>query len=248
MKYANAIKQTAKRMGVQQKIDKLYGDTIEFVDYKYGSIRIMFDRLENKVNLVLVEDCTNEDNINKMCETYIAIDFALKSMFDLCEEIDKYFDKELKEIMEIYVNACGVFSNSRTQVMQTAFCFLFNFRKTFIDWTTDIILENAKVLDDRHEGMKEGLEYIFLKINEDENEEIEESVISKTRKLYIAKSKDLEQIALENGYVFKSQNASSHKKYEHIKTKKCIVIPTHSKDIGLGLSFTIRKQILKNAM
>lgn len=245
MKYAVQIRKTAKRMGVQQKIDSLYGDTIEFVDYKYSNIRILFDRLEEKINLILTEDATNEENINRMCETYIAIDFALKSMFDLCEEIDKYFDKELKEIMEIYVNACSCFSRSRTEVIQNAFCFLFNFRKTFIDWTTDIILENAKVLDDRHEGMKEGLEYIFSKINEDENEN-ENEIINKTRKLYVSKSRELEQMCIENGYEFKSQNGS-HKKYEHKKSKKCVVVPMHSKDIGFGLSFKIQQEILANA-
>lgn len=248
MKHAAQIRQTAKRMGVESKINSLYGDTIEFVDYKYGSIRTMFDRLENKVNLVLVEDCTNEENINKMCETYIAIDFALKSMFDLCEEIDKYFDKQLKEIMEIYVNACAMFSRSRTEVMQNAFCFLFNFRKTFIDWTTDIIFEHAKELDDRHEDLRSGLEYIFEKMNENENENEEENeIINKTRKLYVSKSRELEQMCIENGYEFKSQNGS-HKKYQHKKSKKCVVVPIHSKDIGLGLSFTIRKQILANAI
>lgn len=246
MKHANAIKKTAKRMGVQQKIDKLYGDTIEFVDYKYSNIRILFDRLEEKINLILTEDVTNEENINRMCEIYIAIDFALKNLFDLCEVIDEQFDKEMKDIMQIYVNACSVFSNSKTEVMQNAFCFLFNFRKSFVSWAEDIIFENAEKLDNRHEEMRPSLDYIFDKIRENENEE-ENEIINKTKKLYVSKSRELEQMCIENGYEFKSQNGS-HKKYQHKKSKKCVVVPIHSKDIGFGLSFKIQQEILTNAI
>ena len=81
---------------------------------------------------------------------------------------------------------------------------------------------------------------------DDLNEDIEIKKEDITRFNYISDYKKLEKFALENDYEFKSQNASSHKKYEHKQTKQCVMIPSH--EIGYGLSIKIQKQILKGAV
>lgn len=61
---------------------------------------------------------------------------------------------------------------------------------------------------------------------------------------YIGNVKELERMAKDLGYVLKSQNGS-HKKYENPETHQCVTIPYHgSKDVGLGLSKSIQKQLM----
>lgn len=64
-----------------------------------------------------------------------------------------------------------------------------------------------------------------------------------TRKIF--NYREIEALAIKSGFQYKWSNASSHKIYEHSKSKKCIVIPCHN--LGLGLSIKIQKQIVKNS-
>ena len=65
---------------------------------------------------------------------------------------------------------------------------------------------------------------------------------------YIANVRDLEKMAKALGYVLKSQNGS-HRKYENIETHQCVTIPFHrGKDIGVGLSRSIQKQLIEGVV
>ena len=57
--------------------------------------------------------------------------------------------------------------------------------------------------------------------------------------------KDMEKLALKNGFIYKWSNGS-HNVYEHNETNKIVVIPAH--ELGLGLSLKIQKQIYTNAI
>lgn len=59
----------------------------------------------------------------------------------------------------------------------------------------------------------------------------------------ITDRKQLQQMARNNGFEFKSQ-CGSHRKYEN-SNGDIVVIPMHSYDIGKGLSHKIQKQILQ---
>jgi predicted RNA binding protein YcfA (HicA-like mRNA interferase family) len=81
----------------------------------------------------------------------------------------------------------------------------------------------------------------------DENEEIVEIVeIVETKdiEVHIMKvtdRKELIDLALDNGYVFKSQKGS-HMKFEN-EDGKVVIVPMHNGDCGIGLSYAIQKQI-----
>ena len=57
--------------------------------------------------------------------------------------------------------------------------------------------------------------------------------------------KEMESLALKNGFSYKWSNGS-HNIYEHNKSKKIVVIPAH--ELGLGLSIKIQKQIQSNTI
>ncbi|MGL4773234.1 MAG: type II toxin-antitoxin system HicA family toxin [Clostridium sp.] len=72
--------------------------------------------------------------------------------------------------------------------------------------------------------------------------EIPEPILKKNEKIF--NYKDMVKIALDNGYEYKWSNGS-HNIYEHSKSQKIVVIPSHS--LGLGLSKKIMKQIQANS-
>ena len=82
-------------------------------------------------------------------------------------------------------------------------------------------------------------------VDEDEEiEVIEEIVETKDIEVHIMKvtdRKELIELAQDNGYVFKSQRGS-HMKFED-SNGKIVIVPMHSGDCGIGLSYTIQKQI-----
>lgn len=59
----------------------------------------------------------------------------------------------------------------------------------------------------------------------------------------ITDRKELEQLAMDNGFEFKRQTGS-HRIYEN-ENGQVTVIPFHGKDINVGLAYEIQKQILK---
>lgn len=90
------------------------------------------------------------------------------------------------------------------------------------------------------------METILDRIEKDEENnvgylEIELQVGDLKKYNYIPNWKDIERIAIDKGFTYKSTNGS-HRKLEHEKTRKCITIPMHGQ-MGLGISLEIQKQI-----
>ena len=247
MKYGVQIRQMAKRMGVNQKIDSLYDMTANVINNRYGTIKREFCLLEQELNELLSGTSLDDDKVKGICEHYIFIDSLLEHMFDITIECQDIFKAEIEEISRIYVQATACFSESgRDEIIGKSFCFVSKFRNDYYNWIEDFIALNIDELADIHKRMGEGLEYVYNAIDDDcSSVEIMEEV--RRRGNYIASAKQLEELAIENGYHFKSQNGS-HKKYENEKSKKCVIIPTHTKDLGVGISFAIQKQILANAI
>ena len=111
---------------------------------------------------------------------------------------------------------------------------------------TSIIIEdlekNDKYLQNLNEVTYELITNILEKFNEEENEIENEVITTKdiTRFEYIPNYKDLERIAKEKGFEYKSCKGSHHK-WENNKGK-VVIIPAHSQ-MGLGLSLIIQKRL-----
>lgn len=89
------------------------------------------------------------------------------------------------------------------------------------------------------------IEMILERLENEENNveyiEIDLQIGDLKKYNYIPNWKDLERIAINKGFSYKSTNGS-HRKLEHEKTRKCITIPMHGQ-MGLGISLKIQKQI-----
>lgn len=249
MKYAAQIRQTAKRMGVESKIENLYDLVAEDINLTYNRIRKEFNELEVELNSVLTNNMKDEETI-EFCKHYISINCMLENMFDLVSNIEDKFKKEIYDISRIYIEATAMFSEGgMREGFGKSYCFVAKFRNDLYKWIEDFIVLNIDELLEIHTKLGEGLEYVFTYIQEleNENEELNEIIKDVKRFSYVASPKDLQNTAIENGYEFKSQ-CGSHMKYEHKKSKKCVIIPLHNKDMGYGISMAIQKQILANAI
>lgn len=114
----------------------------------------------------------------------------------------------------------------------------FSFNKGFVD---DI----SPLLD---KCIKE--DNIQLEITQDKvrvssyiEENLKPKSIIQTKKIF--NYKDMEKYALDQDYEFKWSNGTSHKIFQHRRTNKCVVIPSH--ELGYGLSCKIQKQIALNS-
>ena len=250
MKYAVQIRQTAKRMGVQQKINDLYDLVAEDINLTYNRIKKEFSELEAELNSVLTNNMEDDEQTIEFCKHYININIMLECMFDLVSNIEDKFKSEIYDISRIYIEATAMFSEGgMREGFGKSYCFVAKFRNDLYKWIEDFIILNIDELFEIHSKLGQGLEYVFTYIQEleDENEELNEIIKDVKKFSYVASPKDLQNTAIENGYEFKSQSGS-HMKYEHKESKKCIIIPNHSKDLGLGISYQIQKQILANAI
>lgn len=117
--------------------------------------------------------------------------------------------------------------------------------KKFTDVIISDLEKNDKYLLELNSVTFELITNILERFNDED--EVEEIITTEDIKRYnyIPNYKDLERIALNNGYIYKHSNGS-HRRLEHKDTKKCITIPSHNQ-LGLGISLAIQKQIYINA-
>ena len=98
-----------------------------------------------------------------------------------------------------------------------------------------------ELVEDKVYGLLKSEELCQTDTDTDDNLETNESMSIKK----IFDYKEMESLALKNGFSYKWSNGS-HNIYEHNKSKKIVVIPAH--ELGLGLSIKIQKQIQSNAI
>jgi len=54
--------------------------------------------------------------------------------------------------------------------------------------------------------------------------------------------KEMARLLMKNGFVEVKSNGGSHKKFQNPLTKKTVIVPFHTKDLGKGLQHIILKQ------
>lgn len=98
-----------------------------------------------------------------------------------------------------------------------------------------------ELVEDKVYGLVKSEE--LYKTNTDINDNLQKNESMSIKKIF--DYKEMESLALKNGFSYKWSNGS-HNIYEHHKSKKIVVIPAH--ELGLGLSIKIQKQIQSNAI
>ena len=118
----------------------------------------------------------------------------------------------------------------------------FFIEETVLDFCGDIeaylefLIDSVESIENDKKDDEDNIDEEIV-LNDTKNEDF------KIRKIFCHKK--MQKLAISKGYSYKWSNGR-HDIFEHEKTKKIVVIPANT--LGLGLSITIQKQILKNAI
>ena len=238
MQYVDDAKEVVVH-GMSRKIDRIVG---------------LIDLLENSV------DCPNEhigkvvnsifDEYVEICESIESVDLAIlfADIFDDLAEFD--FDTKRNAVFDYFVNTVQTIPFLTLQKVQIAYKQLqYTCNEEFKRyWRMSI----KQLVDDVNEQflytqslMLQKLQSIKVVVQEHEVEVVsEEEDVTVVKFKKITDREQLQQLARNNGFEFKSQKGS-HRKYEDANGK-VVVVPIHNCDIGKGLSHEIQKQILNN--
>jgi predicted RNA binding protein YcfA (HicA-like mRNA interferase family) len=217
-----------------------FEDDIKFIQNEDDLINIIDKFCTINSNTIIHLNSTYDDkkrkldfqqHTTKICSTYIDI-------------MTCYIDK-------VMANECIPYMKSKKDLdlINKRRLFLLNkYNKTFISLSNELFND---FLNDMILFMKDYLLDIVSNeqldnINDIPDENIIIEKINKNKTFQIQKIfdyKNMQSLALNNGYKYKWSNGD-HNIYEHLKTNKIIVIPSHT--LGLGLSIKIQKQIYKN--
>jgi len=211
----------------------------------------VFDSLSNEIIQAVVEA-----EIVSTAESYDEFEDENKELWKLSElrtsELSSRFIKYMntldRRLWEL-IDKCTPYIKSKKESNQ-----ILARRKLTFKSIADQSLNYLKLLD---EELKEQLPLIlenkrllckYTNWKYEENSNIyEDEVVEINSKEYkilkIFDYKEMEKLAVSNDYKYK-WSSGSHRVYEHAKSKKIIVIPSH--ELGYGLSVKIQKQIYKN--
>lgn len=231
MQYVDDAKEVVVR-GMSRKIDRIVG---------------LIDLLEDNVDSKYVDSIFDE--YVEICESIESFDLAVLfgNIFDDLAEFD--FDTKRNAVFEYFVNTVQTIPFLTLQKVQIAYKQLqYTCNEEFKRyWRMSI----KQLVDDVNEQflytqslMLQKLQSIKVVVQEHEVEVVsEEEDVTVVKYKKITDREQLQQLARNNGFEFKSQKGS-HRKYEDANGK-VVVVPIHNCDIGKGLSHEIQKQILQ---
>ena len=253
------IKKEYRKQNGKELLEKIYYRSIDTITNKFEPAMDMLNELLESAN----ERLSVEDPTLELTDALYAKYKKLhKYINDVLAEVDeikrcryRYFEEYIEEYKKMYYRIIvrrlgkGVSKNERdvyTNVL--VYSEIVKYRRFLTDYINEYLDEFLLY----HDELREVLSYIFNLANEiiesTETKEIPKEIQEDTQDIeYVAKPKDLEKIAKALGYEYKGQ-CGSHRKYQNIETKQCVVIPFHNKDMGLGLSKTIQKQLICNSI
>ena len=232
MQYVDDAKEVVVH-GMSRKIDRIVG---------------LIDLLEDGVDSKYVDSIFDE--YTEICESIESVDLAIlfADIFDDLAEFD--FDTKRNAVFNYFVDTVQTIPFLTLQKVQIAYKQLqYTCNEEFKRyWRMSI----KQLVDDVNEQflytqslMLQKLQSIKVVVQEHEVEVVsEEEDVTVVKFKKITDREQLQQLARNNGFEFKSQKGS-HRKYEDANGK-VVVVPIHNCDIGKGLSHEIQKQILNN--
>ena len=242
------MKRLYKEQEGVKKLEEIYYVSTDIINDRFRTMTSMLDEILELANISLVKDTDDElksEIYNKHEEFNRCFDELIKEMkmikTDKHHEIENYISEYKKMYFKIILRILGKKSSKSERSAYVTFLVaseIIRYRK----FISDYIYECFEELSDYYDEVD-----ALLNNNKEDDVEEElytEDVVESQHIEYVSKAKDLEKLAKELGYVFKSCNGS-HKKYENTETHICVTIPVHgSKDIKLGLSKAIQKQLI----
>lgn len=233
MQYVDDAKEVVVH-GVYREINKI----VELTNLLENNIDNVNEREVNTVLLVYDELCKRIENVD------LAILFA--DIFDDLAEFD--FDTKRNAVFDYFVNTVQTIPFLTLQKVQIAYKQLqYTCNEEFKRYWRMAI---KQLVDDINEKFLYTQSLMLQQLQRIQIVEHEVEVVSEEEDVTVVKYKkitdreQLQQLARNNGFEFKSQKGS-HRKYEDANGK-VVVVPIHNCDIGKGLSHEIQKQILNN--
>lgn len=230
MQYVDDAKEVVVR-GMNRKIDRIVG---------------LIDLLKDNVDSKYVDSIFDE--YVEICESIESVDLAVLfgNIFDDLAEFD--FDAKRNAVFNYFVDTVQTIPFLTLQKVQIAYKQLqYTCNEEFKRyWRMSI----KQLVDDVNEQFLYTQSLMLKQLQRIQIVEHEVEVVSEEEDVTVVKYKkitdreQLQQLARNNGFEFKSQKGS-HRKYEDANGK-VVVVPIHSCDIGKGLSHEIQKQILNN--
>ena len=243
---------------LQKECVGIYGELVmQYVDEaKEVVVHGMSRKIDRIVELIdLLEDNVDSKYVDSIFDTYVGVceiieNIDLAVLFaDIFDDLADDFDDKRNAVFDYFVNTVQTIPFLTLQKVQIAYKQLqFTCNEEFKRyWRMSI----KQLVDDVNEQflyvqslMLQKLQSIKVVVQEHEVEVVsQEEDVTVVKYKKITNREQLQQLARNNGYEFKSQKGS-HRKYEDANGK-VVVVPIHSCNIGKGLSHEIQKQILQ---
>lgn len=251
------IKRIYKQRKCNEKLEEIYYRSTDMISHRFETMVDMMNEILDLSNerLSLEEDTDNrltKEIYRKHLIFHRYFNKAIKEIVDIRDGKNSTIEGYISSYKDIYfkiiVYKLGKGASKKERSGYITFLIapeIMKYRNFISDYVKDWMDEFTIY----HDEVCNVLPYIFNGTDEEEIEElveIDEEIEGDDPDIeYIPKVRDLEKMAKDLGYILKSQNGS-HKKYQNIQTNQCVTIPFHGgKDIGVGLSKTIQKQLIE---
>lgn len=155
--------------------------------------------------------------------------------------------REAEQLMDDYAEQMGKIPMSYDRLSKETYRIEYAIRTRLLKVINVVLGDVFSTYDSYLESLCLAMNDFMDKHTKEDKEEIVEiakEIEPREDEVHIMKvtdRKELIELAQDNGYVFKSQRGS-HMKFED-SNGKIVIIPMHSNDCGIGLSYGIQKQI-----
>lgn len=152
--------------------------------------------------------------------------------------------REAEQLMDDYAEQMGKIPMTYDRLSKETYRIEYAIRTRLLKVINVVLGDVFSTYDSYLESLCLAMNDFMDKHTKEEIVEIVEEMETREDEVHIMRTtdrKELIELAQDNGYVFKSQRGS-HMKFED-SNGKIVIVPMHSGDCGIGLSYTIQKQI-----
>ena len=241
---SNLVQKQLKKNGVHQLEDAFVLETLESCKIKHEEcIKILSDFTSEISNLILRnETIDTETLINKYIDVMLKLDDyninyvfeeVLNSKIEDMIFIQEQYAKNVAFVLAYYSNnVSNKIINSQLDILNSKF---YNKIHTLIQ-------EEFESYEEIYADRSDELFLLIMQLLSlyDDEDEIDIQKEDVKRYSYIESYKEMNKLAIQKGYIYKSSKGD-HAKYEHKESSKCVIIPQHK--LGYGISLAIQKQL-----
>jgi predicted RNA binding protein YcfA (HicA-like mRNA interferase family) len=241
---ANILQETnqmLRRKNIHHKEDEVIIRAIEISQGQYQDLCEEYNSFINKLEITISskEIVDFRDFFNE----YVTLSEKISKVRDPEQSLGLLMDDiEMikREYSETLILVLAKYRMNNRKVYNFNFSLL---GQNFFNKVINVFLEERMAYDKIFMALADKVYNLMLELLDNCYEDDEVELDDFTQYQFIESHKEMNKLAMANGYQFKSMNGD-HAKYEHEITKKCVIIPQHN--LGVGLSIKLQKQIDDN--